>query len=134
MRQPHRASAFLVFAPLAAAALTSCASPGAGAERHERPGIVLGSSSFFSRALEGPESRPESSPRDTGARSATANPALCPDDPWLGTIGVGTGLPGAYEYGVGLCVPNPFGSRVEPSVATDRTRTLGLGAWLKFDF
>jgi len=116
-----------------AASVASCASPvgKADLERCEERGFVVGSSAFFSCALETPETRSE----ETGGRAAAANPALRPDDPWLGTIGLRSLLAGEYEYGLGVCVPNPYSTRIgQQSFLADRGRSLGVGAWLQFDF
>ncbi len=114
----------------AASTLAACASTGtdASSARRERAGFVVESSSWFSSAMKPIETS------DDAGRAVHANPALVPDSPWVGTIGVCGRVPNSYEYGLGVCVPNPSTWRAEPSSGPDPLRQLAVGVWLKFDF
>ena len=89
---------------------------------------MLGSSSLFCSAMS------TTDVRQAGAGNCPKNQALAPHGPWLGSIGLRNLLPGSYEYGFGLCLPNPSQPRPADTVPVERLRALGIGVWLKFDF
>jgi hypothetical protein len=121
-----------VLALAGALALPACASARGDSERRirERTDFVVASTEWLTAATSAIESLD-----DLGAApsAATASPALEPESPWLATIGLRSLLPGAYEYGLGICLPNFGNSRVE-EISPDPLRTLAVGVWLKFDF
>ena len=114
---------------LAAGLLTACTSGGAVTEPDRGPGgeeqkFIVCRSAWFGNALERGEKW-----RDPVANAHPARP-LSPNDPWVGTVGVRSGIDHAYEYGVGLCVPDPTSRNNAAPVG----RSVGLGCWLTFDF
>jgi hypothetical protein len=129
--QPRRFRHALA-ALVAVSALTACGSVGAPApeRRHEQAGFVVASTAW----LTGATSTSERAEESACAAYAPVNPALQPDGPFLGTIGVRSLLPGSYEYGFGICVPNSTISHVEQQLAPDSLRSIAVGVWLKFDF
>ncbi len=90
----------------------------------------------------------DSTPRSSGGLStrdprdapsfppeAPVNPALRPDDPWIGVVGVKLGVGADCELGVGLCVPGtPTEGRPPDVTQLDRARRAAADVWLKFDF
>jgi hypothetical protein len=129
---PSRRTAHILAVLAAASALTACGSVGPGPAERRRPqaGFVVQSSDWLTGAMTTTERT------DDAGRSAYApvNPALQPDGPWLGTIGVRSLLPGSYEYGFGVCLPNSAISYLEQQIAPDPLRSIAVGVWVKFDF
>ncbi len=129
IRHPH-----VVAAMLAATSLSACASVDADSpnRRRESTGFVVASSGWLSGATASTERTD-----DPGRSPSTpTSPALQPDGPWLGTIGVRSLLPGKYEYGLGICLPTSTLalSNVEQHISSDPLRAVAIGVWLKFDF
>ena len=87
--------------------------------------LVLCRSGWFGTALECSKAWDD----PVSIRDATTNRAIKPRDPWIGTVGVKSGVENAYEYGLGVCVPNPGGS-----APFETGRTVGLGCWVTLDF
>ena len=123
---------FVAAALLAATSLTACASvdPDAPDRRRVHTSFVVASSGWLSGATASTE-RTDDAGRCT---STPVSPALQPDGPWLGTIGVRGLLPGKYEYGLGICLPTSTISNVEQQISSDPLRAVAVGVWLKFDF
>jgi hypothetical protein len=122
-----------VLAVLAAAsAPAACGSVGADrpGRRHAQASFVVQSSDWLSGATVTPERGDE----PVRGAYASVNPTFQPDGPWLGTIGVRSLLPGSYEYGVGICLPNSTISFLEQQIAPDPVRSIAVGVWLKIDF
>lgn len=114
------------------AGLAGCASagPDAAPRGPAHFGVVLASPGWLNASLE--TWRPEVS--CTGGRAATRNRALRPDDPWLGTVALRRLLPGEYELGVGVALPNPLPASDSSPIASDRPTDLAVGVWLSLDF
>ena len=60
------------------------------------------------------------------------NPAIRPNDPWLGTVGVRPVTGAGYEFGTALCLPR--WDAPARDTGFDPTRRLGIGVWFQFDF
>ncbi len=118
----------VVLAPALAVVLAGCASqsPSPPPDEANAGPLVLTDSRWLRTSPEGNS--------DVGARKSGANPSVAPETPWLGTIGLRDIVPGVYEMGVGVCVPNPSDSHRTFSGAVDPLRSLGVGVWLKLDF
>jgi hypothetical protein len=116
-----------------AAALTACAST-AGRHSADRPSsdtaVVLGSSGWMNAAFE----TPECADPHPATRAPGENPALHVTSPWIGTVGLRHLLPGDWEVGVGVAVPNPYASNAESMPSSQRFQNVGVGVWLKLAF
>lgn len=126
---PVRSTAVML--ALAAALLAGCASGGGPrSQPGSGTGIVISSPGWLNGALAAPEpgSAAPSVPQ------YAANPVLRSNETWLGTIGLRQQLSESYEVGFGLAVPNLFPGDSMATVAAERSRDLGVGVWLKFDF
>jgi hypothetical protein len=135
MTTPRRLTVPRVAAAIvAAAALGACASQdptAAGGSRDAETRVVLSDSRWLDGRME-PNVAPQTS---VVPRSVRANTRLDPTEPWIGTIGLRSALSKYWEFGLGVCVPNPTSGREGAApVLADRVRELGVGIWLKFDF
>jgi hypothetical protein len=119
---------------VAAAALTACASTGGrhDAARPSDTAFVVGSTGWLNGNFETPGPAEPNAP----TRAPAESPALRATSPWIGTIGLRQLLPGNWEIGLGVAVPNPggFAPNVETVPPTDRFHGAGVGLWLKLDF
>jgi len=117
---------------VAAAALSACASTG-GHREPQRPAdtaFVVRSSGWLNGNFETPDAPEPSAP----TRAPGESPALHVTSPWIGTIGLRQLLPGDWEIGLGVAVPNPYSPLAQTLPPTDRFRDVGVGIWLKLDF
>lgn len=71
---------------------------------------------------------------EAASRSSQPPKVLCPESPWIGTLGVTTSLSESMKFGLGIEVPNPVDERQLGAPLTDRLRDTGVGAWVSFDF
>ena len=116
----------------AATVLSGCAS-NAGRLDAERPAdtaFVVRSSGWLNGNFETPDAPEPSAP----TRAPGESPALHVTSPWIGTIGLRQLLPGDWEIGLGVAVPNPYSPLAQTLPPTDRFRDVGVGIWLKLDF
>ncbi len=126
----HAASAVSALA-LAASLLAGCASSdGRKSGSGYSPGLMVASPGWLNGVLAPPESGTTAS----CASRYCSNPALRPNETWLGTIGLRQRLSDPCEVGVGVALPNLFPSDNQSIVAAERARDIGVGVWLKFDF
>jgi len=127
--QYGRSAVRLLLPLLPALGLASCAGVDRADSRrpHESTGFVVDSSGWLAGSTDVVERREE-------LPCARPSAGMTPDGPWIGTIGLRSQLRGAYEYGFGVCLPNPYGSPVGQATGADPLRSAAVGVWLKFDF
>jgi hypothetical protein len=124
----------LTAAAVAVTALTACATTGRrrDGERPADTAFVVSSPGWLNGTFEGSRTP---CPDAATPKPRTDNPAIEPKSPWLGTIGIRQLLPGDWEVGVGVAVPNSYGPEAQTlQQPTDRFRGAAVGIWLKFDF
>jgi hypothetical protein len=71
---------------------------------------------------------------DVGAKTPPANPAMRPEDPWVGSVGVRPISGPGYEAGAGVLIPADYVTANQPANSPEAVRATGVGLWLILDF